>query len=125
MDKQKPTRILCVEDDIDSCEMITFLLGQSGIKVVSAHTVSDALLLAEADSFDLYLLDSSFPDGTGIELCKKIRASDETTPIVFYSGMSDESTRESGLDAGAQAYLIKPQDLEKIEPVIKSLVEKQ
>jgi DNA-binding response OmpR family regulator len=91
--------------------MITFLLGQSGIKVVSAHTVSDALLLAEADSFDLYLLDSSFPDGTGIELCKKIRASDETTPIVFYSGMSDESTRESGLDAGAQAYLIKPQDL--------------
>ena len=122
MDKQKPPRILCVEDDIDSCEMISFLLGQSGIEVVSAQTVAEALLLVETDGFDLYLLDSSFPDGTGIELCKKIRASDENTPIVFYSGLSDESTREAGLDAGAQAYLIKPQDLEKIEPTIKSLV---
>ena len=60
--------ILYAEDDEDACLMLSTLLGFSGIATKSSHTAADALRLARAEQFDLYLLDSRLPDGSGWEL---------------------------------------------------------
>ena len=59
------------------------------------------------NSYDLYLLDSWLPDGSGLDLCRKIREFDERTPILFYSAAA-EIDRELALSNGAQGYLTKP-----------------
>ena len=60
------------------------------------------------NSYDLYLLDSWLPDGSGLDLCRKIREFDEHTPILFYSAAAYEIDRELALNSGAQGYLTKP-----------------
>jgi DNA-binding response OmpR family regulator len=55
----------------------------------------------------LYLLDTRFPEGSGLDLCKQLRDSNPQTPIVFYSGDARETEKAKGLSAGADAYLVK------------------
>jgi OmpR-family two-component system manganese-sensing response regulator len=88
--------------------MVTALLGRAGYEVEHALSATDGLKLAKAGGFDLILLDWLFEDGTGIELCEQIRRLDAATPILFYSGISDENDIERALGAGAQGYLVKP-----------------
>ncbi len=114
-------RILCAEDDDDTCFMLTTLLGQSNYEAVSANTMNDALRLARRERFDLYILDKRFPDGTGVELCVRLHTRDPNIPIVFYSGDAYESDRREGLAAGAQEYVTKPDVEELIETVNRLL----
>ena len=64
--------------------------------------------LAQQQAFDLYLIDSRLPDGTGVEVCNKIRAFDTHTPILFWSGDHEEDGHADV--AGAQAFITKPID---------------
>ncbi|HVG18772.1 MAG TPA: response regulator [Blastocatellia bacterium] len=80
------SRILCVDDDADTCEMLSFFLEQAGYKVVADAAAADGLKLAMKGKFDLCLLDLRLSDGTGIELCEQIRAFDSSTPVVVCSG---------------------------------------
>ena len=112
--------VLYVEDHIDTIELVTLLLQEGGFNVTSCRTVRDALQLIAEQSFDLYLLDSWLPDGSGLDLCKEIRVSDPHTPVVFYSAAAYESDREKALKHGAHAYLTKPTDsLELCERLTK------
>lgn len=101
-------RVLYADDNEDSCDMLSVLLGFSDIEVSSARTVEEAFHLAQNAHFDLYLLDSRFPDGDGFELCQKMREFAPRKPIVFYSGDAYESAKQKGLAAGANEYLVKP-----------------
>lgn len=101
-------RILYAEDNEDACFMISVLLGFSDIKVTAAGTIREALFLSQTEHFDLYLLDSRFPDGSGLDLCRRLRKTAPRTPILFYSGAALESDKQNGLLAGADAYLTKP-----------------
>jgi DNA-binding response OmpR family regulator len=101
-------RILYAEDDQDSCEMVTVICKFSDIDVVTANTVSGAWQRAQTEYFDLYLLDSLFPDGDGLELCRRLREFAPHKPILIYSGNAFEDDRKKGLAAGASAYLTKP-----------------
>lgn len=101
-------RILYIEDHDDTRELISLVLQQKEYEVVTGTTVAAGLELAQSTKFDLYLLDSWLPDGSGIELCKRIRDFDSQTPILFYSAAAYEADREMALQSGAQAYLIKP-----------------
>jgi DNA-binding response OmpR family regulator len=107
MQTTKP-RILFVDDNDDIRFMVTQLLGKSDYEVMTTDCVSEALKLARDEVFDLYLLDSRFPDGTGKDLCERIRKFDHNTPIVFYSGDAHESDKQRALSCGAQAYVTKP-----------------
>ena len=78
-------RILCVEDDEDSSGLMTTLFELLNYQVVIASTSAEALRLSQSERFDLYLLDSWLPDGTGIQLCEQIRSLDPVTPILFLS----------------------------------------
>ena len=101
-------RVLCVDDDVDSCEMLSTLLRFSRIEVRTVATAAEALSLIQAERFDLYLLDSWLPDLDGFELCCRMRTFDPYTPILFFSGAAYEADKERAIQAGADAYVIKP-----------------
>ena len=115
-------RILCVEDDKDNRDMITALLGLEGYEVVQAQSVAQGLSLGIGDNFDLILLDWTFEDGTGIDLCRTLRSTGSSAPILFYSGIANRAEIENAMRAGAQGFLIKPVDVQELLQSISCLV---
>ena len=113
--------VLCVEDDADSREMLSLLLKHWRIETKAVGTATQALSLIQAERFDLYLLDTQLPDLDGFELCRRMRSMDPKTPILFFSGAAYESDKQKGIDAGASAYVTKP-DIEGIVGCIKQFV---
>ena len=117
-------KILCVEDDPDTCRMLTELLEGSGLpcKVATAHNTVDALELIEVESFDLYLLDTWMPEIGGLQLCKRIRKVDPITPIVFFTALASEPNRKRALEAGANEFVVKPDHAGHLIPTVKRLL---
>ncbi|HZS04034.1 MAG TPA: response regulator [Blastocatellia bacterium] len=115
--------VLCVEDHQDTSDLVSLWLGMNGYRVTTAGTVAEALRLARSNSFDLYLLDSRLPDGTGEELCGKIREFDPDTPVVMHTGDGCEETRLRLLDSCAQAFVTKPSDPEVLTETVTELIE--
>lgn len=115
-------RILCVEDDKDTRDLMDVMLGTYGYEAVSAASMSDALESARSGGLALCILDHWLTESNGIELCKQIRAFDSITPIMFYSGAAYLTDIQNGLAAGAQAYLVKP-DFDHLKETIDRLIE--
>lgn len=101
-------RVLYAEDNEDACFMVTTMLQMADIEVTTAKTIAEAWRLGQSEYFDLYLLDSRFPDGSGLDLCRQLREYAPLTPILFYSGDAYQADKQNGLAAGATAYLTKP-----------------
>src|SRR6188474_1612192 len=116
-------RVLYIEDHDDTRELVTLVLGQKSIEVVSGSTIQSGVALAGSDEFDLYLLDSWLPDGSGLDLCRKIREFDKATPILFYSAAAYEMDRAEAIKSGAQAYLIKPSHPSELCSLVTSLID--
>ena len=116
-------RILYIEDHEDTRELITLVLQQRNFEVTTGGTIEKGVRLATEQSFDLYLLDSWLPDGSGLDLCKRIREFDRLTPILFYSAAAFEADRETALGCGAQAYLIKPSQTSELCRLVLSLID--
>jgi DNA-binding response OmpR family regulator len=115
--------ILYIEDHEDTRELVVIVLAESNCLVTTTCTISDALKLARAHQFDLYLIDSWLPDGAGIELCKQLREFDPTTPIMFLSGLAYDADKQAALDHGAQRYLVKPADIQVLSKEVNSLID--
>jgi DNA-binding response OmpR family regulator len=108
-------KILCVDDDPDTREMLTVLLGLGGHEVMATGTISEGIQLAIAHNIDLILLDWVLEDGTGIELCRELRSIGVTAPVLFYSGKDiTNELRDDAMRAGAQGFLTKPVDVNTI-----------
>ena len=90
-----------------------------------ASTSAEALRLSQNERFDLYLLDSWLPDGTGIELCQHIRSFDPATPILFLSADALPQTQADAFRAGAQAYLTKPVDPDVLKEMVRWLLDER
>jgi two-component system, OmpR family, response regulator ResD len=118
-----PPRILYVEDHEDTRVLMATLLKNAGFEVTEASNGMDALELAKAKQFDLYLLDHTFPDASGVTICKALRELDANTPILFYSARAMEREREEAINAGAQDYLIKPNDLFNVADHVSKWIE--
>jgi DNA-binding response OmpR family regulator len=104
----KRSRVLCVDDDEDACEILSLLLDSCGIDATCAQSAVVAWPLIKQRRFDLYLLDGWLPGIDGFEFCRQIREFDSVTPILFYSGAAYDTDKEKGLAAGANAYVTKP-----------------
>ena len=115
-------KILLVEDHEDTSELMVLLLNQLNYDVATADSVSGALGMADAADFDLFVLDSLLPDGTGTELCKHIRKRNESTPILFYSAMAYDQDKHEALMAGAQRYLVKPVDFDVFSRTVHEML---
>ena len=121
MNTKEHIRILYIEDNCDSFEMLKVMLGMSKIELVSAASAGEAMRRAGAERFDLYLLDSGLPDGNGLSLCRTLRAVDPETPVLFYSGHALPEEIAMGMAAGADGYIIKPHS-DKLAETILNLV---
>jgi DNA-binding response OmpR family regulator len=101
-------RVLCVDDDEDAREMVSELLKFSLIETKAVETAAQALSLIQTEHFDLYLLDAWLPDLDGVELCRRVRVLDSHTPVLFYSGAAYDDDKKRAIEAGANAYVTKP-----------------
>jgi two-component system alkaline phosphatase synthesis response regulator PhoP len=108
-------KILIAEDEPDIRQLIKFTLEFAGHEVIvtqnGAEALENAKAMAEKDQLpDLIIMDVRMPRMTGYEACKKIKEIDklEPVPVVFLSAKGQEAEVQTGLDAGAMAYFIKP-----------------
>ena len=88
--------------------MLVTLLRSVSIEAKAVGTAPQALSLIQAEHFDLCTLDAWLPELDGFELCRRMRAVDPHIPILFFSGAAYEADKQKGLEAGADAYVTKP-----------------
>src|ERR1700742_4796771 len=105
-----PTPVLVVEDEAALAELLKYNLEKEGYSVRVSIDGEEALVAAEERAPDLVLLDWMLPKASGVEVCRRLRARQETrnTPIVMLTARGDESDRVRGLDIGADDYITKP-----------------
>lgn len=101
-------RILVAEDEKLLNEMITKTLTREGYCTDSCYNGEDALHYLQIGEFDAVIMDIMMPRLDGISVVKTMRANNDTTPVIFLTAKDEIDDRVSGLDAGAEDYLIKP-----------------
>ena len=111
-------RILCVDDNADTCFMLETLFRRDGYEITSAGSADDALKLARTGHFDLFIIDSRLPDQLGIDLCRSLKAASPASAIIFYTGLATDAGRAAGLRAGAQDYITKP-DIDQLIAAVR------
>jgi len=116
-----PKRVLCVEDDRDTCEVLRFVM--TDFEFIAVSTIAAAEEKIAAGGFDLYVLDNWLPDGNGVELCERIRASGSRSPIIFTSAIGQRHDIDVAMSAGANRYLVKPYEPETLVQAVKDLLE--
>ncbi|MBK6702683.1 MAG: phosphate regulon transcriptional regulator PhoB [Caulobacteraceae bacterium] len=106
----KATHVLVVEDEAALADLLKYNLEKEGYRVSVANDGEEALVVADESAPDLVVLDWMLPKAPGIEVCRRLRARQDTrnTPIVMLTARTEESDRIRGLDVGADDYLTKP-----------------
>ena len=122
---QSKCTILYVDDHEDSAEMLRLVLASEDYEVQIAQSVEEAIAKAQANQFDLYVLDKRLPDGSGTDLCRMLTRITPGVPCIFYSGDTYEIHREEAMAAGARAYVSKPDVDALIETVHRLLSERE
>ncbi len=118
-------RVLLVEDDEDSREMLRIVFEQSGLEVFDASSSAEALNLIEQIQPDVLISDIGLPGADGYELMRRVRqlAPEQggETPAVALTGYASIQDRDLALDAGYQRHLPKPVDIDKLLVFVKDL----
>ena len=117
--------VLIVDDDFDTLELLEIFFGQENYQVTTCSTDEECFRHFEKTRFSAVVLDMRMDDMDGTQICRKIRDSNKTIAIVFFSADATQSSREAGLKAGADAYLMKPTNLDTVVSVVTALIEKQ
>jgi DNA-binding response OmpR family regulator len=114
-------KILIVEDDATIVLGLQFSLQQENYQVDVASSVQQALEYIGKNVFDLAILDVSLPDGTGYDLCRRIK-SETSSPVIFLSAADDEVNIVMGLQLGADDYVLKPFRLKELLLRVKNVI---
>lgn len=114
--------ILVVDDHDDTLRSMKLLLHRLGYEVLAAENMSDALQIAEQQHFDILLSDIGLPDGSGLELIKRIR-SIRDVPALALSGFGMDEDIERSRDAGFADHLTKPVSIDRLQAAIAQLDE--
>ena len=117
-------RILIAEDERDIRDLIAFTLRFAGHEVITTANGEEALNMALETIPDLILLDVRMPRMTGYEACRQIKAEEKTSniPVVFLSAKGQESEVQTGLDAGAAEYILKPFSPDNLTERIRAIL---
>ncbi len=102
--------VLIVEDEDAIATLLDYNFGKEGYETAVATDGEEALLLAAERAPDLIILDWMLPKLSGVEVCRRLRRRKETskTPVIMLTARGDETDRITGLDFGADDYMIKP-----------------
>ncbi len=101
--------------------MLQMLLSEEDYQVHTAATVEEACRMASKTQYDLYVLDKRLPDGTGMQLCETLLKITPTVPCIFYTGDAYEMHRREAFNAGAAAFVAKP-DIEGLIDAVRELL---
>jgi two-component system alkaline phosphatase synthesis response regulator PhoP len=103
-------KILVVEDEEEIQELIVYNLTKEGLKTVAVLSGEDALKKARAERFDLILLDLMLPGVDGLDVCKTLKKDEKTSlvPVIMLTAKGEESDIVTGLELGADDYIVKP-----------------
>jgi DNA-binding response OmpR family regulator len=117
------SQILYVDQE-DGCRRLVRLLleAEGDIQVTTVGETGEALELIGAGKFDLYIFDHPWRHPVALELCRQVREKDEKTPILILSVMPREADRDQALAAGANEYLIKPDDINRLAETVERLL---
>jgi DNA-binding response OmpR family regulator len=115
-------RILVVEDDRDIARLVELHLKDLGADVTLAHDGGVALEMALRRPFDLVILDLMLPGIDGLEICRRLRARSNYTPILMLTARSADVDRIVGLEIGADDYLTKPFNIRELIARVKALL---
>src|SRR5213595_3504049 len=118
-------RVLVVEDDGEVRDLLAETLTQWGYDVTAAGDGAEALTLLDGRLFDVALLDISLPGKDGLRLLEEIKGRDSAVEVVMMTGNPMVSTSVQTLKAGASDYLIKPLNLEELQPLMSQLIERR
>ena len=115
-------RILVVDDHGDTLRSMQLLLRRLGYEVLTAENMTAALQIAEEQPFDILLSDIGLPDGSGLELLKRIRQTRDV-PALALSGFGMDEDVERSRDAGFSDHLTKPVSIDRLQAAIAQLEE--
>ncbi|MFH2102025.1 MAG: response regulator [Chloroflexota bacterium] len=102
-----PTKILVIDDDPATTDLISLLLNTRGFGVIAANSGEEGIKLFDANPFDIIVLDLMMPGMDGWDVCRKIRGRSQI-PVLILSALDNPANVASALDAGADDYLVKP-----------------
>ncbi|HNE82962.1 MAG TPA: response regulator, partial [bacterium] len=120
---KKPKTILCVDDEHDILDILTYNLKKEGYQVYTADNGDKAITMAEKIRPDMVLLDIMMPGKDGLEVCKALRANPhlKDAHVIFLTAKADEVDEIIGLEFGADDYVTKPFSPRKIVARVKAL----
>lgn len=121
-DASPTARLLVVDDD---ARLRSFLVGElrcEGYAVTEAEDGQSALLALRQEPGDLVLLDWTLPDFSGVEICRRLRASGVIIPVLMLTSRDDMRDRVEALDSGADDYMIKPFSIEELLARVRSML---
>ena len=121
---QSNTKILIVDDEVDTVELLKKRLRFEGYDTLEAHNGDECLRHATDGNPDLIILDVMMPRMDGYEVCRKLKANKATAaiPVLMLTARREVENKVKGLDTGAQDYLTKPFDYKELSARIKSLL---
>jgi two-component system response regulator MprA len=120
----RPARILVVDDDVAIAASIRRALAYEGYRVTLVHDGPGALASVRDEPPDLVVLDVMLPGLDGVEVCRRIRATDEL-PVLMLTARDAVHDRVTGLDAGADDYLVKPFAYDELLARVRALLRRQ
>ena len=116
-------RILLLEDDVSLIDGLVYSLKKNEFDVEVARTVCEAKqYLSELDRYDLLILDVTLPDGTGFDVCERVRKENQQIPIIFLTASDEEVSIIRGLDSGGDDYITKPFSMEELTFRIEAIL---
>ena len=115
-------RLLVVEDELDIAHAVAKGLRQQGYAVDVAYDGEQGWKLAEVNEYDLLILDLNLPEMDGLELCRRLRASRPSLLILMLTARSLPDERVTGLEQGADDYLVKPFYFAELTARIRALL---
>ena len=117
-----PLRVLVVDDEVNIAELITMALRYEGWEVRMAHTGAKAVAAAKEFRPDAVVLDMMLPDFDGLEVLRRMRASEPGVPVLFLTARDSVEDRVAGLTAGGDDYVTKPFSLEEVVARLRALM---
>jgi two-component system, OmpR family, response regulator QseB len=115
-------RILVVEDDSVLADGLKIGLGLHGAPLDVVASCADGQAALATDEFDAVVLDLMLPDGSGLDLLTSLRTKGDQIPVLLLTALNEVPDRIRGLDAGADAYLGKPFDLDEFAARVRAII---